>query len=440
MGSWNLGVPRTSLSRQDACPPPRCLPAGARRNVTRRVPRWSPVPSTSPTDPSAPPLRRRCGDPGAWALRDVRTTHTVPTSDPAGVGRFTTSHVTERCTAVVQEAHSRVAVRTSGATTTVGWVARKRHVKGSDERPCLSETCSGRLGRLATEVTTFPAPGTTPPVFRVRCNGHNCNRFLVPCSCLAFVRPGDFTKADLHPATQASTVAGALDMNPPTGTRQGLLVTADRRDSFGCTPADRLTGSGDLVAERSRILVDTGFEDAAAGDVDVGDNDTDVATIEGNDEGEQVEEDEAPRPVDGGRVPHLQLLSDAKAAVVAAGDDPKTTQLPQATFKANAEELRTSKETFTGASSGQAGTVLDSPSSRGNKRWLHSPQDWCHGRDTQALETWVFRNQVQRTNPLSGHPATCLEVFCVCALCLQWCNVGGELSSVSDFRRVLRLA
>ena len=84
----------------------------------------------------------------------------------------------------------------------------------------------------------------------------------------------------------------------------------------------------------------------------------------------------------------------AKAAVVAAGNDPKMTQLLQAMFKANAEELRTSKETFTGTGSVQAGTVLNSPSSCCNKRQLDSPQDWCHGRDTQVLKTHVFRNQV----------------------------------------------
>ena len=298
----------------------------------------------------------------------MRTTHTIPTADPAGVGRFTTSYITKRCTKVVQEAHSRVAVRTSGPTTTVGWVARKHYVKGSDERPWLNAKHSGQLGRLATEVTISPVPGTNPPVFQARCNGHNCNRFLVPCSCLAFVYGGEFTKADLHPATWASTVAGALDMNPPTGSYQGLHVTGDRRDCFGCTPADRLTGLGDLVAERSQILADAGLEGAANGDVGVVDNDEDVAMVEGNDENEQVEEEEVPRLVDDGRIPYLQLLSDAKAAIVAAGDDPKMTQLLQAMFKANAEELRTSKETFTGAGSVQAGTVLSSPSSRCNKR------------------------------------------------------------------------
>ena len=296
------------------------------------------------------------------------TSHTIPTSDPAGVGRFTTPYITKRCTQVVLDALSRVALRTSGSTTTVGWVARKPHDKGSDERPWLKAKHSGRLGRLTTEVTIFPVSGTNPPVFQARCNGHNCNRYLVPCSCLAFVYPGDFTKDDLHPATWASTVAGALDMNPPTGTYQGLHVTAGRRDCFGCTPADRLTGLGDLVEERSQILADAGLEGAANGGAGVVDNDEAVAMVERNDEDEQVEEEEVPRLVDGGRIPYLQLLSDAKAAIVAAGDDPKMTQLLQAMFKANAEELRTSKETFTGAGSVQAGTVLNSPSSRCNKR------------------------------------------------------------------------
>ena len=197
-------------------------------------------------------------------LKEVRHAHTEQVRDVTGVGREVTPYISEHLTAVVKQSSNRTVRRTQQGRTVVGWKPRSPKEDDAELRPWHMYPSSTHVGRLANTVSLHRVAGDGEPAWRVTCDGWNCQRFLAPCSCLATVYPGPFVAGDLHPATLASTAAGALDHDWTSTTYKGLLVGASRKDVFGMTPAQREASAVDLVEVR-RMVAGPALLDAGVG-------------------------------------------------------------------------------------------------------------------------------------------------------------------------------
>lgn len=284
-------------------------------------------------------FRARCR--GTQLLKEVRHAHTELVRDVTGVGREATAYIAEHLTDVIKESSIRTVLRTQQGRTLVGWKPRSPKKDDSELRPWHLYPSSTRVGRLANTVSLRRVAGDGAPAWRATCNGWNCQRFLAPCSCLATVYPGPFRGAgDLHPATLASTAAGALDHDWTSTTYKGLLVEASRKDVFGMTPAQREASAVDLVEVQRRVagpaLLDAGVEDSGPLPCELADVHDDDVGLEGG-EGEYT------RDADGagtGVVTFGELKSAFAACTNLAADSPRLTQHVLCRMRDLAEELQ----------------------------------------------------------------------------------------------------
>ena len=292
-------------------------------------------------------------------LRENNHAHTEPVVDPTGVGHHVTAHVHGLTQRVLSEVAWRVPVSTCGSATKVGW--KPRTVKSDDfkQRPWVTCARSKLLGRRTTTVTVVAVPGSGPTMHRAVCDGHNCSRDGVPCSCLLFLYQGPLRPEDFHPAALRAAAAGSLDEDMPSTPYEGLSLGPTRTDRFGLTPAERVALSADVDLVSLPGRGDHGGAEPLPG----GEEDTPRAMADDEEDAPSTLVDVADSPsADVGRTgaSYGELQAAFRVCADLVGDNPALTRSLLLGLRSLASDLREQNETVP--------NVLTDPSSKCNKR------------------------------------------------------------------------